>query len=299
MVAFLLSLVVISADRNSHFMVDFRSALLTILDPIERIAQTPKQVYQNLTTDFTSFDELKLENERLKTEMLLLKAKQQQLIKMEQEVGRLRALLGTTGRVNNSTFQIATVNFFSSNPLSQFITINKGSLDDVAPQQTVIDAQGVIGQVVSTTPSSSRVLLITDPEHHLPVRIQRTGQRGILSGSGHDRTKLNFIPKSSEILVGDLLETSGLGGVFPSGYPVAVVSKVIRRDSDPYYKVYATPLGQLNQAQQVLILKQQHDPFIKINTDLDTDITPNQKSDSSLGGLNTNGMNNNQLGHSE
>lgn len=292
--AFSLSLVVIAADRNSDFMGDLRSALLTLLDPIERIAQTPKQLYTNLTTDFTSHDELKLENERLKTEMLLLKAKQQQLIMMEQEVGRLRALLGTTGRVNNSTFQIATVNFFSKNPLSQFITINKGALDDVAPQQTVIDAKGVIGQVVSTTPNASRVLLITDPAHQMPVRIQRTGQRGILSGNGHDNTQLNFIPKSSEIIVGDLLETSGLGGIFPSGYPVAVISKVISRDSDPYYEIYATPLGQLNQAQQVLILKQQRDPFATINTDLDTDITP--KTSPNIDGLKNDNSTSNQPG---
>ncbi|BBP45392.1 hypothetical protein THMIRHAS_07650 [Thiosulfatimonas sediminis] len=268
-------------------MRDLRSALLTLLDPIERIAQTPQQIYNNLTTDFTSFDEIKQENERLKTELLLLKAKQQQLIKMEQEVSRLRALLGTTGRVNNATFQIATVNFFSSNPLSQFITINKGAMDDVKPQQTVIDALGIIGQVVNTTPHSSRVLLITDPAHQLPVRIQRTGQRGILSGSGHDNTQLNFIPKSSEILVGDLLETSGLGGIFPSGYPVAIVSKVISRASDPYYEIFATPLGQLNQARQVLILKQQRTPFAKINTDLDTELSPNSATDSTLDSINS------------
>ncbi|MBO1922887.1 rod shape-determining protein MreC [Thiomicrorhabdus sp. 6S3-12] len=266
LVAFILSLSVIAADRYGDFMGDFRSALLTLLDPVERIAQAPKLIYDNLTTDFTSYDELKLENERLKAELLLLNAKQQQLLKMEQEVGRLRALLGTTGQVNNATFQIATVNYFSNNPLSQFITINKGRMDGVQPKQTVIDAKGIIGQVVSITPSTSRILLITDPAHQIPVRIQRTGQRGILSGSGYDATQLNFIPKSSEVRVGDLLESSGLGGVFPSGYPVAVVTKVISQDSAPYYEIHASPLGELHQAQQVLILKQYRDSLTEIKS---------------------------------
>lgn len=240
-------------------MSNFRSALLTLLDPIERLAQAPKQLYLNFSTDFTSFDELKLENDRLKTEMLLLKAKQQQLIMMEQEVGRLRALLGTTGQVNNASFQIASVHFFSSSPLSQFITINKGRLDGVEIGQPIIDAKGIIGQVVHSTPSTARVLLITDPSHQIPVRIQRTGQRGILSGRGFDGVQLNFIPKSSEVRVGDLLESSGLDGKFPSGYPVAVVSQVVSQDSTPYLEIYANPLGELNQAQQVLILKMNPD----------------------------------------
>ncbi len=243
-----------AADYYGQIMGNVRSALLTTLTPIEQAATYPKQFYDLVTTDFTSMDELKLENQKLKTELLLLKAKMQQYTNMELEIDRLQALLGTTGKMDNKRVQIATVEFFSSNPLSQFITLNKGNLDGVERQQVVIDDQGIMGQVINTTPTSSRILLITDPDHQIPVRIQRTGQRGILDGTGHDSVSLTFIPKNSAVEVGDLLESSGLGKVFPAGYPVARISKIKELEAEPYLEIIATPVAQLRQAQKVLIL---------------------------------------------
>jgi rod shape-determining protein MreC len=209
------------ADHYGHLVNSFRSVLLTTLNPVERIASAPNTFYTWITTDFSSLDTLKIENQNLQTENLLLKARLQQFNNLELEVSRLESLLGTTGKMSNQALQIATVTYYSNNPLSQYLTLNKGLMDKVAQQQTVIDAQGILGQIIDITPTSSRVLLITDPDHQIPVRIQRTGQRGILAGTGHDLTQLNFIPKSSEIKIGDLIESSGLGGHFPAGSPVA------------------------------------------------------------------------------
>ncbi len=245
-----------AADHYGKLMGSFRSVLLTTLNPIEQAATFPKQVYDLVTTDFTSMDELKLTNQKLKTEILLLKAKVQQFNNMELEIARLEGLLGTTGKMDNQSVQIATVTFFSSNPLSQFITLNKGNLDKVAEQQVVIDEQGIMGQIINTTPTTSRVLLITDPDHQIPVRIQRTGQRGILTGTGHDSVTLLFIPKNSSVQVGDLIESSGLGKVFPSGYPVARISKIKELEEDPYLEITATPVANSRQAHKVLILTQ-------------------------------------------
>ena len=243
-----------AADHYGQILGNVRSALLTTLNPIEQAATFPQQVYNLVTTDFTSMDELKLENRKLKTEILLLKAKMQQHINMELEIDRLEGLLGTTGKMDNQRVQIATVAFFSSNPLSQFITLNKGSLDKVKIQQVVIDEAGIMGQIINATPTTSRVLLITDPEHQIPVRIQRTGQRGILAGTGHDAVGLTFIPKNSAVEVGDLIESSGLGKVFPAGYPVARISKINDLKTEPYLEIIATPVAQLREAQKVLIL---------------------------------------------
>ncbi len=255
-IAFTLAIVLMAADHYGQLMGSFRSMLLTTITPIERVATLPKQLYQLATTDFSNIDALKLENQQLKTELLLVKAKQQQFLNLQLEVSRLESLLGTAGEINTQSLQIATVTFYSNNPLSQYLTLDKGQLKKVVEQQTVIDSKGIMGQIISTTPTSSRVLLITDPDHQIPIRIQRTGQRGILSGTGHDTTQLEFIPKNSMVEIGDLLESSGLGGVFPAGYPVAVITQIENKAGNPYLDITATPVADLSQSHKVLILSQ-------------------------------------------
>lgn len=256
-IAFILAIALMAADHYGQLLGSVRSALLTTLNPIEHLAQLPSQIYTSVTQDFTSIDELRQENNKLKTELLLLKAKMQQHANMQLEIERLQSLLGTTGKVANQQVQIASITFFSSNPLSQFISLNKGQLDKVKPQQVVIDEQGIMGQIVETTPTSSRVLLITDPDHQLPVRIQRTGQRGILTGTGHDQVVLRFIPKNSALQIGDLIESSGMGNVFPEGYPAARITQINELKDDPYLEVLAAPVAKLRQAHKVLILSPQ------------------------------------------
>lgn len=261
-----------AADRYGEMVSDLRSFLLAGLTPIEQMASVPKSLLQGIDRDIADYDELKRQNEILKTEVLLLKAKQQQLINLKQEVSRLESLLGTTGKITNHNVQIATVTQFSNNPISQFMTLNKGTNDGVAVQDTVIDANGIVGQIVNTTPFSSRVMLITDPEHQLPVRVQRTSQRGILTGSGYDGTELDFIPKNSNIKVGDIIESSGLGGVFPAGYPVATVNQVTASENAPYLQISTQPISDLHKAHKVLILKPEQIRADEINTKLEYDV---------------------------
>jgi rod shape-determining protein MreC len=255
-IAFTLAIALMAADHYGQLMGSFRSMLLTTITPIERVATLPKQLYQLATTDFSNIDALKLENQQLKTELLLVKAKQQQFLNLQLEVSRLESLLGTAGEINAQSLQIASVTFYSNNPLSQYLTLDRGQLKKVTVQQTVIDSKGIMGQIINTTPTSSRVLLITDPDHQIPIRIQRTGQRGILSGTGHDTTQLEFIPKNSVVEVGDLLESSGLGGVFPAGYPVAIITQIENKAGNPYLDITATPVADLSQSHKVLILSQ-------------------------------------------
>ncbi len=268
-IAFIAAIALMSADHYSQLTGNFRSALLSTINPIEQVASVPKHVYQWATTDFTSIDTLKIENQKLKTEILLLKAKQQQFANLEMEVDRLESLLGTTGKMTNQSVQIATVTYYSSNPLSQFLTVNRGYLNGISAPQTVIDSKGIMGQIITTTPTSSRVLLITDPDHQIPVRIQRTGQRGILSGTGHDTTKLGFIPKNSQVQVGDILESSGLGGLFPAGYPVATISQIEYMGDNPYLEITAQPIAQLHQSNKVLIISKEQAPQESEETNYD------------------------------
>lgn len=276
-IAFILAIVLMAADHYGQILGSVRSALLTTLTPIERAATFPQHIYHLVSTDFTSINALERENQQLKTEILLLKAQQQQLVNLELQVERLESLLGTTGKITNQTVQIATVTFYSSNPLSQFLTLNKGSLDKVRKQQTVIDSLGIMGQIIDLTPTSSRVLLLTDPDHQIPVRIQRTGQRGILNGTGHDYAQLGFIPVNSEIKIGDTLESSGLGGIFPAGYPVARITQIETQGDNPYFKITAVPIAKLNQSHRVLIINRDEADDWRNNFDFDLDF--NLKSD--------------------
>ena len=270
-----------AADHYGQILGSVRSVLLTTLTPIERVATFPQQIYKLVTTDFTSINSLEMENQQLKTEVLLLKAKQLQLANLQLQVERLESLLGTTGKITNQTVQIATVVFYSSNPLSQFLTLNKGSLDNVKVHQTVIDSQGIMGQIIETTPTTSRVLLITDPDHQIPVRIQRTGQRGILNGTGHDNAQLGFIPVNSEVKVGDIIESSGLGGLFPPGYPVAKITQIEVQGDNPYFNISAAPIAKLNQSHKVLIIsqKEEDDWSNKFDFDLDFNLKTDKKNE--------------------
>ena len=245
-----------AADHYGQLTGSLRSALLTVITPVEHVAALPKALYVRATTDFTNINALEFENKQLKTELLLIRAKQQQFANLKLEVKRLESLLGTTGKMTSQSVQIANVTFYSNNPLTQFLTVDKGAIEGVKQQYTVIDSKGVMGQIVQTTATSSRVLLITDPEHQIPVRIQRTAQRGILRGTGYDDTELRFIPRNSEVKLGDILESSGLGGVFPSGYPVAVITKIEDSGDNPYLEITADPIAQLYQSHKVLIVSE-------------------------------------------
>lgn len=285
-IAFILAVALMAADHFGQILGNVRGALLTTLAPIERVATFPQHAYTLVTTDFTNIDNLERENQKLRTENLLLKAKQQQLTTLELQVERLQSLLGTTGRITNQELQIANVIFYSNTPLSQFITLNKGALDEIKKQHTVIDSLGIMGQVIELTPSTARVLLITDPDHQIPVRIQRTGQRGILQGTGHDTTQLNFIPVNSEIKKGDILESSGLGGIFPPGYPVAKVTQIETQGDNPYFKVSATPVAQLNQSDKVLILSKKEEGWRNnFNLEFDFDLNAKESAEKSKTGI--------------
>jgi rod shape-determining protein MreC len=140
-------------------------------------------------------------------------------------------------------------------PFSQDIVINKGSRDGVSVGQPIVDAEGVMGQVVHVAPFTSTAMLITDPSHAIPVADNRNGLRAIAMGTGSfNRLDIPNLPRNADIQQGDLLVTSGLGGRFPAGYPVATVERVERNPGQSFAEVSARPIAHLEQSREVLLV---------------------------------------------
>ena len=242
------------ADHYGRYTDSLRNTLTTLIHPLEQIASYPYKFAQWLQQATPTLEHVMSENQKLQTENLLLKSQILSLTYYQKEAQRLEKLLGTTASLTQYNTQIANVIFYSQLPLSQFLTLDKGKYDNIQLQQTVIDAYGVMGQIIAVTPWSSRVLLITDPDHQVPVRIRRTGQRGMLTGIGHDKLRLDFIPNSSSVKVGDLIETSGLGKIFPAGYPIAKITSVKTLIESPYLEILADPTAKISLSYKLLVL---------------------------------------------
>ncbi|AHF00784.1 rod shape-determining protein MreC [Thiomicrospira aerophila AL3] len=246
-------------DYYGQYSGQVKSLLATALEPVERVANLPFQVHSWYLSSSTDQAELRNELLQLRSENLLLRNRLAHLDTTEHELERLQRLLGTTGRMANYDLQIASVIQFSITPITEYKTLNKGLINGVRLQQPVVDAEGVVGQISEVTPFKSRVLLISDPNHQISVRNIRTGARGILTGMGNGMTQLHFMPTNSSVRVDDLLVTSGLDGLFPSGYPVATIESVEQFPGESYLTIKARPLANLQHSYEVLIIERQKD----------------------------------------
>ncbi|WP_275425066.1 rod shape-determining protein MreC [Thiomicrospira aerophila] len=256
---FILSLLLMVFDYYGQYSGQVKSLLATALEPVERVANLPFQVHSWYLSSSTDQAELRNELLQLRSENLLLRNRLAHLDTTEHELERLQRLLGTTGRMANYDLQIASVIQFSITPITEYKTLNKGLINGVRLQQPVVDAEGVVGQISEVTPFKSRVLLISDPNHQISVRNIRTGARGILTGMGNGMTQLHFMPTNSSVRVDDLLVTSGLDGLFPSGYPVATIESVEQFPGESYLTIKARPLANLQHSYEVLIIERQKD----------------------------------------
>lgn len=197
---------------------------------------------------------LQSENERLKAESLVLQAKVQKLASLAAENIRLRELLNSSAILQDNVLAAEIIGI-SPDPGKLYVMINKGSDDKVFMGQSVIDAYGLVGQVIEVGSHSSRVLLITDERHALPVQANRSGIRAVAEGSGllHE-LELRHVAATTDIKVDDLLVSSGLGGRFPVGYPVGRVVSVVHDPGQAFATVKAMPSAQLNRSRHVLLI---------------------------------------------
>jgi len=250
-------------DDRQQYMHVVRTTLTVATYPIRYLINLPSSAGDWLSETFVSRRNLMLENEALHQEHLELKAREQKLSALEVENARLRALLGSTAKVQEHAI-IAELLAVDMSPFSRQIVLNKGSLNHVYEGQAMIDAHGIMGQIIHVSPLQSTAILITDPKHALPVEVNRNGLRSIASGTGEtNRLILDQLPNNADILQGDLLVTSGLGGRFPAGYPVARVTEVVRNHDLPFAHVSAEPLAAIESSREVLLIAQPERPSIE------------------------------------
>lgn len=254
MAAVILSLILLVVDHRFHHLQQLRSALAFITYPLHYLADLPFTASRWLAETTSTRENLLTHNAELRDENLRLRAELQRYESLKAENMRLRDLVDSSFKVGDRVL-VAELSSVDLDPYKQQVVINKGSASGTFVGQPVLDAHAVMGQVTEVTPFSSTVLLITDTSHALPVQVLRNGLRSIALGTGRiDELKLPYLPTNSDIVEGDLLVTSGLGGTFPPGYPVATVTRIDRSPDAPFAEVLAEPRAHLDRSREVLLV---------------------------------------------
>ncbi|MDH5454572.1 MAG: rod shape-determining protein MreC [Gammaproteobacteria bacterium] len=250
----LISILLMYLDHRRNHLDGIRRGIGAAVYPVQVVVDAPVRMWKWLRQSTTSRNELELELGRLRAERLLTNARLQRLTALEAENARLRALLDARTTVRDEV-RVAEIMAVDANPYEHNLIIDIGSTDGVYDGQAIVDANGVVGQVIRTGIMTAQAVLISDADHALPVEVNRNGLRTIAVGTGEiDRLDLPFLPNNADIRAGDLLVTSGLGGAFPSGYPVAVVNSVTRIPQEPFADVTATPSAALDQVREVMLI---------------------------------------------
>jgi rod shape-determining protein MreC len=250
----LVSLVALIVDHRENHLDAVRRAIATAIYPLQVIVALPAEALGWARESGVSRSDLQRENNRLKAERLAIRAKLQQMAALESENARLRLMLQTTTRVGDRV-RVAEIMAVNANPYRHDIVIDKGARHGAYEGQAIIDANGVVGQIINAGAFTSEAMLISDPDHALPVEVNRNGLRTIAVGTGeYDRLDLPFLPNNADIRPGDLLVTSGLGGAFPAGYPVGEVTGVTPNPAESFATIRARPATALNQVREVLLI---------------------------------------------
>ncbi len=252
--AVIISIAAIVADSRFGVFTHVRVYLSSLVSPLQYMANAPGTLLDTMSTQVQTRADLIEQTKQQEQQLFTLRARLLKMDQLEHENQRLRELLGSPVH-KESRKMVAELLSVDSDPFSHQVLINKGALDGVYNGQAVINDQGVIGQVLHVGSTTSRVLLITDSSHGIPVRVLRNDLRAIASGSGElDKLELRNLPRNTDIQVGDLLVTSGLGGRFPEGYPVATVTRSEYVEGKPFAQVEAKPLVELDRLRYLLLL---------------------------------------------
>ena len=231
-----------------------RGILSYAVDPLKYLVDIPSSLLEGIADDLSSYAALVTENTRLRDEQLLHQSQLLRFESLEKENIRLRALLESSYKLGEQVL-IAELLSINAEPNDHIVVVNKGSYFGVHPQQPVLDANGVVGQVFRSMPLTSEIMLITDLNHAIPVQVNRNGLLTVAVGSGQlNKLNLPFLPGNADIRPGDLLITSGLGGTFPRGYPVAIVDQFTSQSNKPFANITATPTAQLDRNRELMIV---------------------------------------------
>jgi rod shape-determining protein MreC len=264
--AVIISIALMYVDQRFHHLEAMRSTLSWLIAPVQYLVDAPVSAGRYAGDWLTRHNRLLEENARLRDEQLVLRAHLQKYQTLVRENSRLRELLGSASKIGEDVV-VAELLSVDLDPTKRLITINKGYEHGLRNGHAIIDADGVMGQILHAGPLTSSAMLITDPSHAIPVQINRTGLRTVAFGSTNpSELVLQPIAATADVKVGDLLVTSGLGGRFPPDYPVARISKVNRLPGKGFVEVVATPVAQLYRSREVLVIRQHDDESSRSET---------------------------------
>lgn len=253
-VATLLSVALMFTDYHYKYLSSVRSGFSFLVSPLQYAVDYPVRVFGWVQLLVSAKTALINENMKLRYQQTMLEADMQRLTAIKEENSQLRGLLLTSSKTQLKAMA-AQILAVDTSIARQLLVLNKGKRDGVYVGQPVLDAKGVVGQVIDVGHMTSTVLLISDAKSAVPVRNSRTGERAILTGQ-NDPARLSLInlPKTSDIAKDDLLVTSGLGRLYPEGYPVGKVTEVRNSPGEAFIKVDVGPVALLNRNRLVLLI---------------------------------------------
>ena len=258
----LLALGAILTDQRSTSLDPVRNGLNWALQPVQWAAGVPSTLAHGVE-HLQSRASLRRDNQVLLENQMLLQSRLQKMDALEMENRRLRELLSSSAALEEHVL-IAEILSASQDPYRQQIVLDKGAKDGVYKGQALVDAEGVMGQVVEIRPATAVALLLTDPNHGIPVEINRTGLQTIALGRGDGQNlSLPYLPGTADVQVGDLLVSSSLGGRFPAGYPVGRITELKHEPGEHFMEALATPAAHLNQGRQALLVWSESFPVVE------------------------------------
>lgn len=255
-----LAVTLIVLDHRGGWLSQARATMQVAVQPLWQLAGLPSRMGRSMRDDAATRGLLAEDNRRLRNELLVMGARQARLQVEAEENTRLRGLLGAAER-GGLDVQLAPILDIDMEPTRQRLLLDAGSRQGVRQGQSVIDAGGLLGQIIAVTPGTATVLLLTDLDHAVPVVVPRNGVRLVAYGVGRsDRLELRNIPVSADLEEGDVVVTSGLGGRFPPGFPVGTVTALRPDDSHAFILGELTPAAQLDRGRDVLLLQEHRLP---------------------------------------
>jgi len=254
----LTAIVLMVVDARTSWLNTPRNVLSVVLQPVQTVASVPAIIGRFFAGAMSAEPDVKIAYENLRNEYFQLKSEALLLRSLREENKNLRLMLDASKRLKEKITLGELINV-SIDPYNHRVLVGRGLTNGVYVGQAVIDDQGVIGQVTEVMTLNSSVMLITDPGHAMPVQVQRNGLRTFLHGTGNvSLLRVPFLNQNSDIMVGDVLLSSGLGGRFPNGYPVAIVQEVEVIEDEAFVRISAKPIAKLDRSNHVLLLS--HEP---------------------------------------
>jgi len=248
------SIALMVADHRQQYTTVVRGWLSLAAYPFHWAVDAPFSAWESISGSLATRSSLEADNARLAAENRHLKLRLMRFESLEQENRRLREARRGSARVAEKSL-VAEILKVDLDPYRQRVLVNRGARDGVFIGQAALDANGIFGQVTRVGPITAEIIMISDPEHAIPVQVNRTGVRTIAVGTGQPgKLVLPYLPRNEDVVVGDLVVSSGLGGVYPPGYPVARVTDVNRDAAEPLLSVGVAPLADLDRDPEVLLV---------------------------------------------